>query len=54
MMKRNIALLMLVALLVTACLPAMADDRTADSWYFGGTGQDTVYEVTPLPDGNLL
>ncbi len=55
MMKRKlIAFTLLAALLVAVCLPAAADDRTVDTWYFGGTGQDTIYDVTPLPGGNLL
>lgn len=32
----------------------LADDQTADTWYFGGTGQETFYEATPLPNGRLL
>lgn len=55
MMKRRIvALLLLAALCACTVLPAMADEKTADSLYIGGTGQDTIYEATPLPNGNLL
>ncbi|MBR4067257.1 MAG: hypothetical protein IKK08_01370 [Clostridia bacterium] len=55
MMKRKIIAALLVAVLcIASALPAVADDRTADTWYFGGSGQDTVYDATPLPNGNLL
>lgn len=55
MMKRRIvALLLLAAFCACAVLPAVADEKTADSLYIGGTGQDTIYEATPLPNGNLL
>lgn len=47
---------LLIALLLPAllCPAALADDQTADTWYFGGTGQETFYEATPLPNGCLL
>ena len=47
---------LLIALLLPAllCPAALADDQTADTWYFGGTGQETFYEATPLPNGRLL
>lgn len=47
---------LLIALLLPAllCPAALADDQTADTWYFGGTGQETFYEATPLPNGLLL
>lgn len=45
---------LLCLILCMATLPAFADDRTADTYYFGGTGQETVYKATPLPNGNLL
>lgn len=51
--QRMLALLLALVCLLTA-LPAFADERTADSWYFGGTGQDTIYVAKPLPNGNLL
>ena len=53
--KRHMGRL-LIALLLPAllCPAALADDQTADTWYFGGTGQETVYEATPLPNGCLL
>ena len=43
---------LLIALLLPAllCPAALADDQTADTWYFGGTGQETFYEATPLPN----
>lgn len=49
--KRVLALVL--ALLIGVC-PAFADDRTQDTYYYGGTGQDTIYDVTPLPNGSLL
>lgn len=53
--KRHMGRL-LIALLLPAllCPAALADDQTADTWYFGGTGQETFYEATPLPNGCLL
>ena len=51
--RKTLALLLALMICLGAC-PAFADDRTTDSYYYGGTGQDTVYEATPLPDGNLL
>lgn len=54
MKKQRMLALLLALLCLTAALPALADERTADSWYFGGTGQDTIYVATPLPTGNLL
>ena len=59
MMNRAFKRLMgrlLIALLLPAllCPAALADDQTADTWYFGGTGQETFYEATPLPNGRLL
>lgn len=54
MMKQRLLALLLALMCLTAALPALADERTADSWYFGGTGQDTIYVATPLPTGNLL
>lgn len=59
MMNRAFKRLMgrlLIALLLPAllCPAALADDQTADTWYFGGTGQETFYEATPLPNGCLL
>lgn len=47
---------LLIALLLPAllCPAALADDQTVDTWYFGGTGQETFYEATPLPNGRLL
>lgn len=47
---------LLIALLLPAllCPAALADDQTADTWCFGGTGQETFYEATPLPNGCLL
>lgn len=51
--RKTLALLLVLMICLGAC-PAFADDRTTDSYYYGGTGQDTVYEATPLPDGNLL
>ena len=50
-MERLLIALLLPALL---CPAALADDQTADTWYFGGTGQETFYEATPLPNGCLL
>ena len=50
-MERLLIALLLPALL---CPAALADDQTADTWYFGGTGQETFYEATPLPNGRLL
>ena len=43
-----------LALLALISPAALADDATADTWYFGGTGQETIYEATPLPNGCLL
>ena len=59
MMNRAFKRLMgrlLIALLLPAllCPAALADDQTADTWYFVGTGQETFYEATPLPNGCLL
>ena len=51
LMGRLLIALLLLALL---CPAALADDQTADTWYFGGTGQETFYEATPLPNGCLL
>lgn len=51
--KKALALLLTVMICLGVC-PSFADDRTADTYYYGGTGQDTVYDVTPLPNGNLL
>lgn len=47
---------LLIALLLPAllCPAALADDQAADTWYFGGTGQETFYEATLLPNGCLL
>ena len=50
-MGRFLAALMLMLLL---CPAALADEQTADTWYFGGEGQDMVYNATPLPNGCLL
>ena len=54
MQKKLLAVLMMIVLSLSAALPAFADDRTNDTFYYGGTGQDTIYEATPLPNGNLL
>ena len=55
MTKRKIIAALLAAVLcIASALPAVADDKTADTWYFGGSGQDVVYDATPLPNGNLL
>lgn len=51
--QKTLAMVLAVLICLGAC-PAFADDRTQDTYYYGGTGQDTVYNVTPLPDGNLL
>ena len=51
--KKTLALVLALLICLGAC-PAFADDRTTDSYYYGGTGQDTIYDITPLPDGNLL
>ena len=50
-MGRFLAALMLLMLI---CPAALADEQTADTWYFGGEGQDMVYDATPLPNGCLL
>lgn len=50
--KRRFCLML--ALLLLAAAPALADERTQDTLYFGGTGQETVYAATPLPNGCLL
>ncbi len=34
--------------------PALADDTTRDTWYFGGDRQDYLYTPLTLPTGNLL
>ena len=52
--RRMGRLLIALLLLALLCPAALADDQTADTWYFGGTGQETFYEATPLPNGCLL
>lgn len=53
--KRHMGRLLIALLLpVLLCPAALADDQTTDTWYFGGTGQETFYEATPLPNGCLL
>lgn len=52
-MMRTLALVLALLACFDIC-SAFADDRTQDTYYYGGTGQDTIYDVTPLPDGNLL
>ena len=44
---------LLIALLLPAllCPVALADDQTADTWYFGGTGKETLYEATKMTKG---
>ncbi len=54
MKKKLLAVLMLFVLCLSAAVPALADDRTNDTFYYGGSGQDTIYAATPLPNGNLL
>ncbi|MDO4349674.1 MAG: hypothetical protein Q4C35_03490 [Eubacteriales bacterium] len=44
----------LVLLLLSLAFPALAHERVGSVLYFGGDYQDTVYEATELPNGNLL
>ena len=53
--KRRMGRLLIALLLPAQRGPAaLAHDQPADTWYFGGTGQETFYEATPLPNGCLL
>lgn len=54
MMNRAFKRLMgrlLIALLLPAllCPAALADDQTADTWYFGGTGRKPSMKPRPCP-----
>lgn len=52
--KRHMGFFLALMLLTLLCSAALADDQTADTSYFGGQGQDMVYDATPLPNGCLL